>query len=67
MEGDLKKRLVYLPLENCWRVEYLTPEENIQDFIELTISGVAYRFYKDAIIDSLRRAATALEMDGKSH
>jgi hypothetical protein len=59
------KRLVYLPLENRWRVEYLTPEGNIQDFEELTVSGVHQRFCRNVIMANLRRTAQELEMAGR--
>lgn len=61
MPGDLKKRLVYLPLENRWRREWLTPEGNIQDYEELTVSGVGMRFDLEEIKRSMAGALADLE------
>lgn len=58
---DLKKRLVYLPLENRWQLEYLTPENIIQDFAELTVSGVGMRFDLEEIKRSMAGALADLE------
>jgi len=60
-ESTLKKRLIYLPIEHRWKLEYLTPEGNIQDFIELIPEGVVMRFSLEEVIVGLQAAIEALE------
>ena len=60
-ESTLKKRLIYLPLEHRWTLKYLTPEGNIQDFIELIPEGVVMRFSLEEVIAGLQAAIEALE------
>jgi len=61
LESNLKKRLIYLPIEHRWKLEYLTPEGNIQDFIELIPEGVVMRFSLEEVIAGLQAAIEALE------
>jgi hypothetical protein len=55
LESTLKKRLIYLPIEHRWKLEYLTPEGNIQDFIELIPEGVVMRFSLEEVIAACRQ------------
>ncbi|MGV8125837.1 MAG: hypothetical protein ACP5PV_01325 [Methanothrix sp.] len=60
-ESTLKKRLIYQPIEHRWKLEYLTPEGNIHDFIELIPEGVVMRFSLEEVIAGLQAAIEALK------
>lgn len=50
-----------MPETRVWRVEKINEEDSIQDFIELTAKGVAMRFPRAEILESLRQAIVELE------
>ena len=61
--GDekMRTRLIFEPETGNWRREKLTEDDIIEDYEELTASGVSMRFNKHEIATSLRAAAAELE------
>ncbi len=57
----MTSRLIFLPLENLWRLERIREDGCIVDFVELTAQGVAMRFDRKAIAEAMRKAAEELE------
>jgi uncharacterized protein (DUF433 family) len=56
------QRLVFLPQGlGGWRREKITEDDIIEDYEELTASGVAMRFDRREIATALRAAAAELE------
>ena len=57
----MRTRLVFEPETGNWRREKISEDDIIQDFEELTPSGVTMRFDRHEIAASLRQAAEELE------
>ncbi len=57
----MEKRLIFEPMHGSWRLETLTADDEIVDYLELTAGGVEMRFDRETVIDALRAAAAELE------
>lgn len=57
----MEKRLIFEPMHGSWKLETLTADDEIVDYLELTAGGVGMRFDREAVAASLRAAAAELE------